>query len=198
MKKISFENRENSTVINAANGKVSAEFVKEIKDAFLKFPKKANMRYKQSLDGRLIISLTVTYDNGISQHLEGAGDADLISAILLAMGRIIKGLSEYKAEEHEVEIAAKDEDLVMEIFKQYMNSNKRSYIENDWFSDKGERYRCVTFTPSFNMKVKFSLKATEEVNNLISEACKPEWMKKSEAEAKAKQEVPEKQESEVA
>lgn len=184
MKKINFENRENNAVINAANGKVSADFVKEIKDAFLKFPKKANMRYKQSFDGRLIISLTVTYDNGISQHLEGAGDADLISAILLAMGRIIEGLSEYKAEEHEVEIAAKDEDLVMEIFKQYLNSNKRSYIENDWFSNKGERYRCIRFTPSFNMNVKFCLKATEEVNNLISEACKPEWMKKSEAEAK--------------
>jgi hypothetical protein len=32
------------------------------------------------------------------------------------------------------------------------------------------------------MNVKFCLKATDEINNLITEACKPEWMKKAEAE----------------
>lgn len=194
MRQIYFENQENNTVINAANNKVSAEFVNELKEAFRMFPPKADMRFKQSPDGQLIISVTVTYERGMVQHFEGVGDADLISAILLAMGRVIKGLSEYKAEEHEVETAQEGEDLVMEIFKQYINSATRSYIETDWLSNKGERYRCIRFTPSFNMNVKFCLKATDEVNNLINEACKPEWMKRAEAQKKA----PEQQESEVA
>lgn len=180
--------------IAVANNNVSAKFVNELKEAFRMFPPKADMRFKQSPNGQLIISVTVTYERGTVQHFEDTGDADLISAILLAMGRMIEGLSEYKAEEHEVDIAQEGEDLVMEIFKQYINSTTRSYIETDWFSNKGERYRCIRFTPSFNKNVKFCLKATDEVNNLINETCKPEWMKRAEA----RPEVSEQQKSEVA
>ncbi len=184
MKSIIFNNEVNNTVVNAANNKVSTEFVDALKLAFCMFPPKADMRYKQRED-KLIISVNVTYENGMTQHLEGAGDADLISAIHLAMGRILKGLSEYKAEEHEVETAQEGEDLVMGLFSQYMSSHTRGRIESDWFSDKGERYRCVAFAPSFNMNIKFCLKATDEVNNLINEACKPEWMKNAEAKQAA-------------
>ena len=77
---------------------------------------------------------------------------------------------------------------LMELFKQYMNSTMRGYIEADWYNNSGERYRCVRFSSTFNGNVKFCMKATDEVNSLICEACKPEWMKKSEAEAK--QQVP--------
>ena len=76
----------------------------------------------------------------------------------------------------------------MELFKQYINSTMRGYIEADWYNNSGERYRCVRFSSTFNGNVKFCMKATDEVNSLICEACKPEWMKKSEAEAK--QQVP--------
>lgn len=196
MRTINFNYLENNIVSNAANNKVSTEFVSELKRAFLMFPPKADMRFKQSPDGRLIIAVTVTYERGIVQHFEGAGDTDLISAILMGMGRNIKGLSEYKAEEHEVETADEGENLVMEIFKQHISSHIGGYIEPDWHNNKGERYRCIRFTPSFNKNVKFCLKATDEVNDLINEICKPEWMKK--AEQKDKQEAPEQKESEVA
>ena len=81
---------------------------------------------------------------------------------------------------------------LMELFKQYINSTMRGYIEADWYNNGGERYRCVRFSSTFNGNVKFCMKATDEVNSLICEACKPEWMKKSEAEAK--QQVPEQNE----
>lgn len=68
----------------------------------------------------------------------------------------------------------------------------RGYIEKDWYNNYGERYRCVRFSSTFNGNVKFCMKATDEVNSLICEACKPEWMKKSEAEAKLQ--VPEQNE----
>lgn len=94
------------------------------------------------------------------------------------MAKIIDDLSAYKAEEHEVEIANNGENLVLELFKQYIKSPIRGYIETDWYSNKEERYRCMRFTSTFNGNVRFCLKATDEVNNLIHEVCKPEWMDK--------------------
>lgn len=193
MKNIKFTEELNSEVKNVVeNTKVSAAFVQELKEAFLMFPVRTDMRFKQSSKGELIISVTVVYATGMTQHFEGAGDTELISAIHKGIAKIINDLSAYKAEEHEVEVAKDGENLVLELFKQYIKSPMRGYIETDWYSNKGERYRCMRFTNTFNGYVRFCLKATDEVNKLISEACKPEWMRKSEAEAK--QQVPEQNE----
>lgn len=181
MKNIKFPEVLNNEVENT---KVNAAFVQALKEAFLMFPTKTDMRFKQSC-GQLIISVTVTYRTGIVQHFEGAGDTDLISAIHKGMAKIIDDLSAYKAEEHKVEIANDGENLVLELFKQYIQSPMRGYIETDWYNNKGDRYRSMRFTSTFNGNVRFCLKATNEVNELINEACKPEWMKKE----KAKQET---------
>lgn len=178
MKNVKFPEVLNNEIENA---KVNAAFVQALKEAFLMFPTKTDMRFKQSNTGQLIISVTVTYWTGTVQHFEGAGDAELISAIHNGMAKIINDLSAYKAEEHEVEVAKDGENLVLELFKQYIKSPMRGYIETDWYSNKGERYRCMRFTNTFNGYIRFCLKATDEVNELISEACKPEWMKKEEA-----------------
>ena len=128
MKNLKFAEALNSEVENIVeNTKVSAAFVQELKEAFLMFPVRTDMRFKQSSKGELIISVTVVYATGMTQHFEGAGDADLISAIHFGMAKMINGLHDYKAEEHEVEIAQEGENLVMELFKQYMNSTMRLY-----------------------------------------------------------------------
>lgn len=182
MKKISFNIlSENASTKMVDNTKVNAAFVQALKEAFLMFPTKTDMRFKQSNSGQLIISVTVTYWTGTVQHFEGAGDTELILAIHNGMAKIINDLSAYKAEEHEVEVAKDGENLVLELFKQYIQSPMRGYIETDWYSNKGERYRCMRFTSTFNGNVRFCLKATDEVNGLINEACKPQWMKKEEA-----------------
>ena len=69
MKKIKFLEVLNNEVENT---KVNAAFVQALKEAFLMFPTKTNMSFKQSNTGQLIISVTVTYSNGTKQHLEGA------------------------------------------------------------------------------------------------------------------------------
>lgn len=171
-----------SAICAAASTKVSAEFVNQVKEAFLMFPKSVTMRNKQNAEGRLLISLMVTYRNGMKQHLEGAADADLISTIITAMGKDNSRWAEYEQEEHEIEVATEGENLVMETFKQYWNSSMQRLIESDWFSNTGKRYRSITFSPSYNMYIKFCLEATDGLNAMITEACKPEWMKSSEAE----------------
>lgn len=185
MKKLDFNNiAENASTNVVDNTKVSAAFVQALKEAFLMFPAKTDMRFKQSC-GQLIISVTVTYRTGIVQHFEGAGDTDLISAIHKGMAKIIDDLSAYNAEEHEIEVAKDGENLVLELFTQYIQSPMRGYIETDWYSNKGERYRCMRFTSTFNGNVRFCLKATDEVNGLINEACKPQWMKEAEVKQEA-------------
>jgi len=104
------------------------------------------------------------------------------------MGRNLEGFIEYLKLDHDVEVAAEGENLVVEILRQYLGATTQCYIEKDWFSSNGERYRKISFTPSFNMNVKFCLKATDEINNLITEACKPDWMKKAEQEEQQKEE----------
>ena len=168
-------------VVNAVETKVSKNFVTELKNAFLMFPQKADMRFKQDRNGRLIIIVTVSYDQKTTQIFEGFGDVELIYAIVNAMGRNNEVLVEYLKTEHDVEIAAENENFVIEILRQYLEATTQCYIEKDWISPSGDRYRKVRFTPSFNMHIKFCLKATEEIDSMISEACKPEWMKKAEA-----------------
>ena len=94
MKAINFVINEVDNVVE--NTKVSAAFVQELKEAFLMFPVRTDMRFKQSSKGELIISVTVVYATGMTQHFEGAGDADLISAIHFGMAKIINGLHDYK------------------------------------------------------------------------------------------------------
>ena len=62
MKNLKFAEALNSEVENIVeNTKVSAAFVQELKEAFLMFPVRTDMRFKQSSKGELIISVTVVY-----------------------------------------------------------------------------------------------------------------------------------------
>ena len=70
MKNLKFAEALNSEVenIDRKTLKVSAAFVQELKEAFLMFPVRTDMRFKQSSKGELIISVTVVYATGMTQH----------------------------------------------------------------------------------------------------------------------------------
>lgn len=190
MKNIQFAKALNSEVENVVEKvKVNAAFVQELQEAFSMSPIKTDMRFKQSSKGGLIISLTFAYDTGMKQHLEGTGDSDLITAINFCMAEITKLLDDYKAEEHEVDTAQDGENLVMELFKQHINSPIYGYVEKDWYNNYGERYRCVRFSPTPKGNVKFCMKATDEVNKLISGACKPESTRRGKLQVPKQNEV---------
>ncbi len=168
-----------SAICAAASTKVSAEFVNQVKEAFLMFPMSVTMRIKQNEAGQLVISLMVTYKNGMKQHLEGAADVDLISAIITAMGRINSHWAEYEQQEHEIEVATEGTNLVKETFGQFWASTMQRIIESDWYSNTGKRYRRITFSPAYHMHIKFCLEATDELNAMIAEACKSENMERA-------------------
>ena len=156
--------------------KVDAQFINNLKSVFSKFPQRTVMRFRQDPSGRLIIRVEPTYANGITQVVDGFGDADLINTILSAGAGMLTELEEYHADEHDIEVAAEDEDLRLEILKQFLSSGRRSTIEPDWKSRDGKTYRRISYISPHNMEVRFCIEATENVNKLLNDACTPEWM----------------------
>ena len=74
MKNLKFAEALNNEVENVVeNTKVSAAVVEELKGVFLMFPVRTAMRFKQSSNGDLIISVMVVYATCMTQHFEGAG-----------------------------------------------------------------------------------------------------------------------------
>ena len=80
-----------NTVANVT--KVSPTFVTELKTAFRMFPPKTNMRFKQDFNGRLIIIVTVTYNNGRPKHLKASVMPTLFLPFKWQWVEILKDLS---------------------------------------------------------------------------------------------------------
>lgn len=156
--------------------KVDAQFINNLKSVFSKFPQRTVMRFRQDSSGRLIIRVEPSYANGITQVVDGYGDADLINTILSAGAGMLSELEEYHANEHDIEVAAEGEDLRLEILKQFLSSGRRGTIEPNWTSRDGKTYRRISYLSPHNMEVRFCLEATEELNNLLDIACTPEFM----------------------
>ena len=158
--------------------KVDAQFVDNLKKVFGKFPDRTVIRFRQDQAGRLIIRVEPTYSSGITQVVDGFGDADLINTILSAGAGMLTELEEYHADEHDIEVAAEGEDLRLEILKQFLSSGRVCTIEPDRKGRDGKTYRSISYFTSRNMVVHFWVEVTEDVNKLLDDACKPEWMQK--------------------
>ena len=177
MKKI-FKSMANETLVEeVVSTKVDAQFINNLKSVFSKFPQRTVMRFRQDPSGRLIIRVEPTYINGITQVVDGFGDADLINTILSVGAGMLTDLEEYIADEHDIEVAAEGEDLRLEILKQFLSSGRRGTIEPDWTSRDGRAYRRISYLSPHNMEVRFCIEATDSVNKLLDDACTPEFMR---------------------
>ena len=176
MKRI-FKKIENEALAEeVVSTKVDAQFINNLKSVFSKFPQRTVMRFRQDPSGRLIIRVEPTYANGITQVIDGFGDADLINTILSAGAGMLTELEEYHANEHDIEIAAEGEDLRLEILKQFLFSGRRCTIEPDRKGRDGKTYRSISYLSPHNMEVCFWVEVTGDVNKLLDDACTPEWM----------------------
>lgn len=179
MKQI-FKNMANEALAEeVVSTKVDAQFINSLKSVFSKFPQRTVMRFRQDPSGRLIIRVEPTYANGITQVIDGYGDADLINTILSAGAGMLTELEEYHADEHDIEVATEGENLRLEILKQFLSSGRRGTIEPDWTSRDGKTYRPISYISPHNMEVRFCIEATENVNQLLDEVCTPEWMRQN-------------------
>lgn len=156
------------------NGKVSETFVNDLRNAFGKPISNVEMRFKQAYNGRLIADLKVSYPTGTDLKLAGGTDTDLIVALVKTLQNDNTSLNEYKAVDHSVDVAKENEDMILNLFTQFLGSRMQRLITTDWISATGERFRRVFFFPTFNRNkvIKFCIPATDEINLLLENACK--------------------------
>lgn len=143
---------------------VDPQVVTDMFNSFLSIPTEVNVGFKNEA-GYLKMTVSMNFREKFIRNFETLADYKLVACTVAAMGGTIPAPEGYLAEEHVLE--ASDTDPREDLFVQFLNSPFRCHIEPDFVSAKGERFFCASFTPSFRKTVRFCLKRTEELENLI-------------------------------
>lgn len=152
---------------------VDPNFVENIQKVFKRIPMWTVLRFPKDAQGLLKISLEPTYQTGMKHVLEGYGDADLVSYIF----SIATDVSDkYEASDHEVDSSTNDEDIRIELLKQFLENGMDGKI-SDWTNSYGVAFKRISYVLPRNLEVRFCLEATDELNNLLDIACTPEFMR---------------------
>lgn len=154
----------------AAEPKVAAktidpQVVTELFHSFLSIPAEVNVNFKNA-EGYLKMTVSMNFRGKLIRNFETYADFKLVNLLVNAMAGVIPNIEGYLAEEHVLE--ASDTDPREELFLQFLNSPMRCHIEPDFVSAKGERYLCASFAPGYRKVVRFCLKRTEELENVIN------------------------------
>ena len=143
---------------------VDPQVVTDMFNSFLSIPTEVNVGFKNEA-GYLKMTVSMNFREKFIRNFETLADYKLVACTVAAMGGTIPTPEGYLAEEHILEVS--DNDPREDLFVQFLNSPIRCHIEPDFVSAKGERFFCANFTPSYRKTVRFCLKRTEELENLI-------------------------------
>ena len=143
---------------------VDPQVVTDMFNSFLSIPTEVNVSFKND-EGYLKMTVNMNFREKFIRNFETYADYKLVTCMVAAMGGTIPAPEGYLAEEHVLE--ASDTDPREDLFVQFLNSPYRCHIEPDFVSAKGERYLCASFAPGYRKVVRFCLKRTEELENVI-------------------------------
>ena len=143
---------------------IDPQVVTDIFTSLLSIPTEVNVSFKND-EGYLKMSVNMNFREKFIRNFETLADYKLVACTVAAMGGTIPALEGYLAEEHKLE--ASDVDPREDLFVQFLNSPFRCHIEPDFVSAKGERFFCASFAPGYRKVVRFCLKRTEELENVI-------------------------------
>lgn len=143
---------------------VDPQVVTDMFNSFLSIPTEVNVGFKNEA-GYLKMTVSMNFREKFIRNFETLADYKLVTCMVAAMGGTIPAPEGYLAEEHVLE--ASDTDPREDLFVQFLNSPYRCHIEPDFVSAKGERYLCASFAPGYRKVVRFCLKRTEELENVI-------------------------------
>ena len=143
---------------------VDPQVVTDMFNSFLSIPTEVNVGFKNEA-GYLKMTVSMNFREKFIRNFETLADYKLVACTVAAMGGTITAPEGYLAEEHVLE--ASDTDPREDLFVQFLNSPYRCHIEPDFVSAKGERYLCASFAPGYRKVVRFCLKRTEELENVI-------------------------------
>ena len=146
--------------------KVDLQVVTDIFNSFLSIPTGVNVGFKND-EGYLKMTVSMNFREKFIRNFETYADYKLVTSIVAAMHGTIPAPEGYLAEEHILE--GLDTDPREDLFVQFLNSPFRCHIEPDFVSAKGERFFCASFAPSHRKVVRFCLKRTEKLEEIIKE-----------------------------
>ena len=146
---------------------VDKQVVSDLFNAFMAIPQEVVVKFKH-VDGHLKMVVHVNHREKFFRQYETYADAKLVESMMGAMKGKPGNLEAYNTEEHLLE--ASEEDIRIDMFRQFINSPLRCHFEADFVAGNGDRYVCASFNISYRKQIKFCLKRTEEIETIIDEA----------------------------
>lgn len=143
---------------------IDPQVVTDIFTSFLSIPTEVNVGFKNEA-GYLKMTVSMNFREKFIRNFETLADYKLVACTVAAMGGTIPAPEGYLAEEHKLE--ASDVDPREDLFVQFLNSPFRCHIEPDFVSAKGERFFCASFSPGYRKVVRFCLKRTPNLEEII-------------------------------
>ena len=143
---------------------IDPQVVTDIFTSFLSIPTEVNVGFKNEA-GYLKMTVSMNFREKFIRNFETLADYKLVACTVAAMGGTIPAPEGYLAEEHKLE--ASDVDPREDLFVQFLNSPFRCHIEPDFVSAKGERFFCASFAPGYRKVVRFCLKRTLNLEEII-------------------------------
>lgn len=143
---------------------IDPQVVTDIFTSFLSIPTEVNVGFKNEA-GYLKMTVSMNFREKFIRNFETLADYKLVACTVAAMGGTIPAPEGYLAEEHKLEVS--DVDPREDLFVQFLNSPFRCHIEPDFVSAKGERFFCASFAPGYRKVVRFCLKRTPNLEEII-------------------------------
>ena len=148
--------------------KIDQQVVNDLLKAFLNIPQEVVVRFKNE-NGYLKMVIKMNHREKLFRTYETYADAKLVECIMGAMiGTQIGALETYNSEEHPISVS--EIDTRVDLFNQFINSPLRCRFEADFIAGNGDRYVDVTFNIAYRKQIKFCLKRTEEIDEIIHKA----------------------------
>ena len=144
--------------------RLDTQVITDMFSSFLSIPTEVIVGFKND-EGYLKMTVSMNFRDKFIRNFETLADYKLVECMVAAMGGTIPAPEGYLAEEHIFE--ASDKDPRVELFIQFLNSPYRCHIEPDFVSPKGERFFCASFAPGYRKVVRFCLKRTEELEEIV-------------------------------
>lgn len=122
----------------------------------------------QALVCKIVIESTIRNGKKITRKFESYADLDLVETITNAMTGNVSVFDTYVKSEHDALVQNEQENLIHEIFKQYLDSSFSMVQENSLRTQKNDVYYCFTFHVGYNRNIKFCIKQDVEIDKMLS------------------------------
>lgn len=154
----------------AQTAKIDQQVVNDLFNGFMTIPSSVVVKFRNE-SGYLKMIVNMTLREKFFRCFETYADAKLVESVIGTMrGTMLGALNVFKAEEHPLEIS--EQDPRIELFRQFMESPMRCRFDSDFIAGNGDRYISASFQIGYRKEVKFCLKRTDEIENIINAAIK--------------------------